>query len=196
MPRSVLSDPRLLSMLSCTEIDDLLMTETERQYLSGSLDDVEDLMRRNRESELLLYRSRNGLLDTTRIEAGLFRQQFRFEKVDFDELLSALLLPESVRSAQNVNVSGREALCITLRRLAYPNRWCDLEPIFGRHSSVMSSVASKVIRHITGVFGHLMTDCNHHDWLSITCLEDFAKEYSDPVAFIRSWRGWCKITIL
>ncbi|KAH7971013.1 hypothetical protein HPB49_017899 [Dermacentor silvarum] len=157
MPRSVLGDPRLLSMLSWTEMDDLLMTETERQYLSGSLDDVEDLMRRNRESELLLYRWRNELLDTTRTEAGLFRQQFRFEKVDFDELLSAPLLPESVRSAQNMNVSGREALCITLRRLAYPNRWYDLEPIFGRHSSVISSVASKVIRHITGVFGHLMT---------------------------------------
>ncbi|XP_077519772.1 uncharacterized protein LOC144129471 [Amblyomma americanum] len=106
-------------------------------------------MRRRREHELLKYRSRHGLLDIDRIDIMLFKQQFRFEKGNVDDLVRALCMPERIVSAQRVVVPGRDALCLALRRLAYPNRWCDLQPIFGLHLSVMSSVASQVISHIT-----------------------------------------------
>ncbi|KAL3205896.1 hypothetical protein MRX96_040577 [Rhipicephalus microplus] len=71
-----------------------------------------------------------------------------FQKGDLEDLMEALLIPEEVVSAQRVRVSGREALCMTLRRLAYPNRLCELELFFRRHSSVISSVVSKVLAHI------------------------------------------------
>ncbi|XP_065311757.1 uncharacterized protein [Dermacentor albipictus] len=150
------------------------MTKTHRELLNGSLDDLEYHFRHERTSELLCYRSQRGLLDIDNIEPSLFRQQFRFQKEDFNNLFSALKLPETVKSAQNVTVPGREALCITLRRLAYPNRWCDLETIFGRHSSVMSSVASEVIFYIVSEFSHLLEDCNNHDWLCPATLGEFA----------------------
>ncbi|XP_077548309.1 uncharacterized protein LOC144161524 [Haemaphysalis longicornis] len=127
-------------------------------------------LRRGRESELLRYRSRSGLLDINRIERSLFEQQFRFQKDDIDVLVEALLIPEVVVSAQKVTVPGRDALCLALRRLAYPNRWCDLQNIFGLHYSVMSSVTSKVLKHIVGTFGHLLKDCNNHTWLSPSAL--------------------------
>jgi len=33
-----------------------------------------------------------------------------------------------------------EALCLLLRRLSYPNPWCDLRDSFGRHASAMSRI--------------------------------------------------------
>ncbi|KAH7938984.1 hypothetical protein HPB52_003328 [Rhipicephalus sanguineus] len=140
MSGSVVCERYLLSSL-WNEIDDLLMTKRQPELLQGSLDDVEHYFRRESASKLLCYCSEHGLLDIDNIELSLFSQQFRFQKDDLSELFRALKLPEIMKSPQNVTVPGREASCITLRRLAYPNRWCDLEAIFGRHSSVMSSVA-------------------------------------------------------
>ncbi|CAN7987954.1 unnamed protein product [Ixodes pacificus] len=164
MPRrSILSNPQVASMLTWAEINDLL----------------EYKMRCSRESELLRYRSRHGLLDIGNVEATLFKQQFRFEKLDFDELSSALLIPQTITTAQGVRITGKEALCSTLRRLAYPNRWCDLEQIFGRHSSVMSSAVSKLISHAITTFGHLIDDCNMHKWLSPATLGRFGTAVHD-----------------
>ncbi|KAL1444353.1 hypothetical protein MTO96_029902 [Rhipicephalus appendiculatus] len=47
---------------------------------------------------------------------------------------------------------------MTLRRLSYPNRWYDIEPLFGRASSTMSSIVSEVMPHIDRAFGHLLGD--------------------------------------
>ncbi|XP_077500915.1 uncharacterized protein LOC144111478 isoform X1 [Amblyomma americanum] len=138
------------------------------------LEDIEYDIRRRREHELLKYRSRHGLLDIDRIDSTLFKQQFRFEKEDVDDLVRALCMPERIVNAQRVVVPGRDALCLALRRLAYPNRWCDLQRIFGLHPSVMSSVASQVICHIAKTFRHLLTDCNNHLCLTTTCLQEFA----------------------
>ncbi|KAM7308475.1 tigger transposable element-derived protein 6 [Ixodes scapularis] len=56
-----------------------------------------------------------------------FQRQFRFEKSDFPTLVRALDMPESMTSSQGVRISAREALCMYLRRLAYPNRSYDLQ---------------------------------------------------------------------
>ncbi|KAH7979302.1 hypothetical protein HPB49_009003 [Dermacentor silvarum] len=192
MPSSILWNRRLLATLSWQEIDDLMLTTRERWLLKGdcSLDDIEYRIRRDRESELLRYRSRNGLLDVDQVEPTLFRQQFRFEKRDLSELVRLLLIPDKICSAQKVTVVGRDALCLLLRRLAYPNRWCDLQEIFGLHTSVMSSVSSQVVTHITATFGHLLEDMNNHSWLSSECLRDFADESFETVAYMQSWSAW------
>ncbi|KAL1480401.1 hypothetical protein MTO96_051061 [Rhipicephalus appendiculatus] len=64
------------------------------------------------------------------------------------QLTEGLRIPQVVRSAQGVAVSGEEALLMTLRRLSYPNRWYDIEPLFGRASSTMSIIVSQVMAHI------------------------------------------------
>ncbi|KAL1417693.1 hypothetical protein MTO96_026597 [Rhipicephalus appendiculatus] len=133
MEASVPRIRHLLSVLSWGEIDDVLLSNEERRLLIGDdyFYDLEYELRHKSERDLFRYWSRCGLLDIERIDVELFKLQFRFEKEDFGELASALLVPEAVVSAQNVTVPGRTALCLTLRRLAYRNRWCDLENIFG-----------------------------------------------------------------
>ncbi|KAH7980298.1 hypothetical protein HPB49_014491 [Dermacentor silvarum] len=62
-----------------------------------------------------------------------------------------------------------------LRRLAYPNRWWDLEPLFGHHASAMSSIVGMLFSHIDSTFGHLLDDLNNHSWLRLSDLEEFSK---------------------
>ncbi|KAL1480100.1 hypothetical protein MTO96_051317 [Rhipicephalus appendiculatus] len=95
--------------------------------------------------------------------------------MDLTDLLSALLVPEEIVSAQCVRVPGKEALCMTLRRLSYPNRLCELELLFNRHSSVISSVVSTVLAHMEYYFNHLLADLKTHRWLNLIALENFSE---------------------
>ncbi|KAH6935730.1 hypothetical protein HPB50_008671 [Hyalomma asiaticum] len=100
------------------------------------------------------------------MDPTVFYQNFRFDKDDLDDLIAALLIPSEVM----------KALCMTLRRLAYPNRLCDMELLFNRHSSVISSVVSKVMSHVEYHFAHLLADLTVHRWLNLQNLELFSQE--------------------
>ena len=50
------------------------------------------------------------------------RAYFRFKREDLFQLLDALRIPDVVETTSQDSASGLEALCIVLRRLAYPNR--------------------------------------------------------------------------
>lgn len=78
-------------------------------------------------------------------------------------------------SAQGVVVPGEEALLMTLRRLAYPNRWCNLEPLFGRATCTMPSVVSQVMSHVDRVIGHLLNNLTTHTWLTLDNLNVFSQ---------------------
>ncbi|KAH7974052.1 hypothetical protein HPB49_009024 [Dermacentor silvarum] len=104
-------------------------------YLSWH--DSEGITMREREPRPRLYAVRNGLLNIDAIPDHTFRHQFRFEKQDFRVLLKALQVPDYVTSAQGVRVSAQEAPYMCLRRLAYPNRLCDLQDFFGCPYSVI-----------------------------------------------------------
>ncbi|CAN8029526.1 unnamed protein product [Ixodes persulcatus] len=102
-------------------------------------------------------------------------RQFRFTKEDLPYLRSALRILETLTTNGWVRVSGDEALAIGLRRLAYPNRLCDLELMFGRHSWTLSIVSNQVHRHIAHTFGHLLRDLTAHSWLDPDQLDVFAE---------------------
>ncbi|XP_064462205.1 uncharacterized protein LOC135372615 [Ornithodoros turicata] len=157
--RSILEDPILLSELTLSEIEDLLLLEI--------LDDVP----RPRRDPL----SACGLLSIDQMDSGLFHTYFRFEKDHIRRLQSALHIPATVLTAQKVVIPGDEALCITLRRLAYPNRLRELEKLFGRHYSTISSVTNTVLSHIDEKFFHLLQDANNHAWLNLDALKRFSQ---------------------
>ena|SRR5882757_4570184 len=47
---------------------------------------------------------------------------FRFYKSDIVKLVRLLQIPNSIVCDNGVKVNGVEAMCITLKRLSYPNR--------------------------------------------------------------------------
>ena len=78
----------------------------------------------------------------------------RFQKRDMERLRDALQLPVHYICSQGTTATGMEALMILLRRLAYPNRWSDLVPVFGRMVSELSLIFNKVNKSVAS-FIHL-----------------------------------------
>ena len=74
-----------------------------------------------------------------------FYSHFRFEKNDVKQMVHSLRIPSKIICKNKSVATGLEALCITLRRLAYPNRLADLVPIFGRSESEISLIYNTVI---------------------------------------------------
>lgn len=70
--------------------------------------------------------------------------KLRFPKGDMERLQDALQLPATYICSQGTIATGMEALMILLRRLAYPNWWSDLLPVFGRTVSELSLIFNKV----------------------------------------------------
>ncbi|XP_070388867.1 uncharacterized protein [Dermacentor albipictus] len=169
--KSVLQDPLLLSQLTWHDIEDLVVMElfsvTRRDPLSVG-----------------------GYLNIDALDSGLFRSYFRFEKADIRRLRSALLVPDVISTPQRVLVPGDEALCITLRRLSYPNRLCELEPFFGRHYSVISSVTSYVLSHIEDKFVRLLKDVNNHTWVDLPTIDMFAQAIHSKGAPLHNCLGF------
>ncbi|XP_028415880.1 uncharacterized protein LOC114539446 [Dendronephthya gigantea] len=85
---------------------------------------------------------------------------FRFRKEDMKRLSEALLLPEYYRCHQRTMSTSMEALMILLRRLAYPNRWCDLSGIFGRPEPEMSLIFNEIVNDLYNRFSFLLTQLN------------------------------------
>ena len=59
-------------------------------------------------------------------------------------LAEALSLPETYTGIQRTKATGMEALMVMLRRLTYPNRWCDLVPLFARSEYELSIIFNTV----------------------------------------------------
>lgn len=58
-----------------------------------------------------------------------------------------------------------EAICILLRRLAYPNRWTDLEVMFGLSSKSLAAIANEIMHIIFNNNGGLLSNLEYNTWL-------------------------------
>ena len=102
---------------------------------------------------------------------------FRFKKDDLERLANALQLPEVIETYNRVKVDRMEALCLLLRRLAFPCRYSDLIPKFGcRPIPVLCVIYNHMIDLIYEKFNKLLVDMNQR-WLSPENL----KKYADAV---------------
>ena len=83
------------------------------------------------------------------------QENFRFQRRDLGRLITCLRFPEYFTTNTNIKFCSEEALCILLRRLAYPNRFVDLYPLFGRSKSQLSEMFNIVLDHVYDNFSHL-----------------------------------------
>ena len=66
--------------------------------------------------------SRTEMFDLGKVDDDFCWIHFRFYKQDIYRLKALLKIPDRVKLATRLNLAREEALCITLKRLAYPNR--------------------------------------------------------------------------
>ena len=88
------------------------------------------------------------------------KAEFRFEKKDLPTLAKALQIPPSFKLRHGSILSGMEGLCILLKLLAYPCRFGDMVPRFGKPVPVLSMVPNHVIDYIYTIHGHRITHWN------------------------------------
>ena len=94
-----------------------------------------------------------------------FKKYFRFTKEHVVELCCLLQLKENYKSGSCLIWSGLEGLCLVLRRLAYPNRLCDLVPMFGRHVTELSVIFNIMLDALFRKHHHKLQQVNQ-SWVN------------------------------
>ena len=101
------------------------------------------------------------------------RASFRFLKNDIYYLKEKLDIPDELICYNRLTVPGDEALCILLKRYAYPCRLGDMIPVFYRPVPEISIIAKTMTDLIYNTFHRKLTDLNQN-WLSPDHLQEFA----------------------
>ena len=88
--------------------------------------------------------------------------EFRFQKNDIPRLVTALQLPDEIRGGMyhDLRVSSVEALCVILKRLAFPCRYSDMMPRFARPVPQLSMTCHKNIHWLDSRWGFKLIDLN------------------------------------
>ena len=89
------------------------------------------------------------------------KADFRLEKRDIPLLVDTLRVPPVFKCVNGTICDGTEGLCIVLKRFAYPCRYSDMIPIFGRSVSELSNISNEVIGWLYAEHGHRVTQWNH-----------------------------------
>ena len=101
------------------------------------------------------------------------KYNFRFEKRDIPLLADVLHLPDTLKCEQRTTAEKIEALCILLKRTAYPCRYNDMIPYFGRSVPELSMITNAVVDYIYDNHGHRVTEWNDQI-LAPAALETYA----------------------
>ena len=86
--------------------------------------------------------------------------EFRFHKRDIPLLAEVLQIPDVIKCYQRSVCSGLEALCILLKRLAYPCRYADMISRFARPVPVLCMITNHMVDFIYQTHGHRIQQWN------------------------------------
>lgn len=115
---------------------------------------------------------------------------FRFKKNDIEKLQDMLCIPAVITTSQRYSVSGMMGLCILLRRLSYPNRLSDIEPLFGLSSPYISTISNHVMGLIHQNKGKLLNNLNNIHWLTEQRLQIYAQSLLSKGSSIHNCWGF------
>ena len=76
------------------------------------------------------------------------RTELRFGKQDLDLLRRNLQIPDEIVCSQRSVCDGKKAMCILLKRLAYPCRYTDMVPRCGRNPTELCLIFNEVVDFI------------------------------------------------
>lgn len=122
------------------------------------------------------------------------KAEFRVEKGDLPQLAEVLGIPREFRCDQRTVCDGMEGLCMLLRRLAYPCRYSDLIPRFGRPVPEISMITSTVADFIYVNHGYRITRWNN-TILSPDNLERYAEAIHSKGAALDNCFGFVDGTV-
>jgi hypothetical protein len=98
--------------------------------------------------------------ELTDMDEAECKAEFRFEKSDLPQLAEALRIPQEFKCKQRTVCDGMEGLCMLLRRMAYPCRYSDLIPRFGRPVPEVCMITTTVADFVYENHAHRITEWN------------------------------------
>ena len=148
--------------------------------------------RRNLHSQLPFWRYEHfNLEEMNHSECTV---EFRFEQDDIYTLVHTFQLPEVFKCYNGVVMDSVEALCICLKRYAYPCRYADLIPRFGRPIPQLCMAVNVVTDMIYNRYSHLLTDLDQ-PWLSPQNLQAYACAVHNSGAALANCWGFVDGTV-
>ena len=85
---------------------------------------------------------------------------FRFRKNELEKLLVVLRLLNEIITYNRLRFDAIVALCLMLRRLAYPCHYSDLVTKFARPVPMLSIIFNHILDYTYNTFSHLLTSFN------------------------------------
>ena len=135
--------------------------------------------------------NRFSLEDMTDEECSV---ELHFRKNYIYQLCASLNLSQVYRCYNRLNIDFVQALCVCLKRFAYPCRYVDLVPHFGRPVPQLCMICNLLFDDIYNRFSHLLTDLNQ-SWLCRENLKSFATAVHNKGAALDSCWGFVDGTV-
>ena len=104
------------------------------------------------------------------------KAEFRFYENDIYNLIDVLCVPPEFTCYNGLKVNAIEAMCVFLKRFAYPCRYVDLIQRFFRPEPQLCMIANKMMDIIYQNWNHLFINLDQ-PWLDNQHLENFAKAF-------------------
>ena len=115
-----------------------------------------------------------------------FKDYFRFSKEHVLDLIHLLGIKDSYIAKTKIKWSGLEGFCVLLRRLAYPNRLCDLVPMFGRNCTELSIIFNTMLNEIHAKHGHRLETVDQ-EWVNY---DAFAEAVTNKGSILKNVWGF------
>ena len=116
--------------------------------------------------------------------------EFRFDKVDIPRLVKAFRLPQKFVCSNGTTASALEGLC---KRFAYPCRYSELIPRFGRSKSEICLIVNKVMRYLNDAWKHLSSFKQR--WLQQDKLTECAQAVHNKSHALQNCWGFIDATV-
>lgn len=135
-----------------------------------------------------------GRFELEELSEAECQAEFRFKKEDIQVLAGALGIPQTFVCEQGSFCDGIEGLCLLLRRFAYPCRYSDLIPRFGRPVPVLSMISSTILDFIFDNHSHRLMEWNN-TILSPRSLQIYANKIHDKGSALENCFGFVDGTV-
>lgn len=120
--------------------------------------------------------------------------EFRVKKRNAPALAEALQIPDCISCNQRGKAEGTEALCMLLKRFAYPCRCSDMVPRFAHPVPVFSRVTNEVLVYIYTVHSHRIIHWNTAVW-NPPALQTYAQVISESGSPLQKCFGFVDRTV-
>ena len=133
--------------------------------------------------------------DLENMDEAQCKREFRFLRSHIYDLKNVLNIPEKIVTCQRTVSSGVDALCILLKRLAFPFRYTDMVPTFGRNETELCLIYDHMLDYIYTQHHHRLQSWNQH-FLQPAILQEYANVIHEKGAPLENCFGFIDGTVI